>query len=75
MPHGMIRIFEKLTQEDSRHENLSKQSEMDEENATKLFSYFFTHDRLVQLKKHMASHKDRTWTPLFPNLGWNKIKP
>jgi beta-barrel assembly-enhancing protease len=78
-PHGVIRIFEKLTQEDSRHEDLSKQSEMDEENATKLFSYFSTHpsgqDRLVLLKKHMAPYTDRTWTPLFPNLDWNKIKP
>ncbi len=77
-PHGMIRIFEKLMQEESLQKELSEEKTASEENDMKLFSYFSTHpsgrNRLAQLKKQMRSHENRNWTPLFPNLDWNEIK-
>ena len=78
-PHGMIRIFEKLMQEESLQKELSEEKTASEENDMKLFSYFSTHpsgrNRLAQLEKQMRSHENRNWTPLFPNLDWNEIKP
>ena len=78
-PHGMIRIFEKLMQEKSLQKELSEGKAASEENDMKLFSYFSTHpsgrNRLAQLEKQMRSHENRNWTPLFPNLDWNEIKP
>ena len=78
-PHGMIRIFEKLMQEESLQKELSEEKTASEENDMKLFSYFSTHpsgrNRLAQLEKQMRSHENKNWTPLFPNLDWNEIKP
>ena len=75
-PHGMIRIFEKLMQEDFSQKKLSKGKPVSEEND--LSSYFSTHpssqNRLARLEKQMRSHENRIWTPLFPNLDWNEIK-
>ncbi len=76
-PHGMIRIFEKLMQEES--EDLPKEKTASKKNDMELSSYFSTHpsgqNRLARLEKQMKPHEDRTWTPLFPNLDWNEIKP
>jgi beta-barrel assembly-enhancing protease len=76
-PNGMIRIFEKLTKEES--ENLPKGKSISKENDMELSSYFSTHpsgqNRVAQLTKQMQPHEDRTWTPLFPNVDWNAIKP
>lgn len=76
-PHGMIRIFKKLMQEDFSQKKLPKGKPVSEEND--LSSYFSTHpssqNRLARLEKQMRSHENRIWTPLFPNLDWNEIKP
>ena len=76
-PHGMIRIFKKLMQEDFSQKKLPKGKPVSEEND--LSSYFSTHpssqNRLARLEKQMRSHANKTWTPLFPNLDWNEIKP
>ncbi len=76
-PHGMIRIFKKLMQEDFSQKKLPKGKPVSEEND--LSSYFSTHpsgqNRLARLEKQMNSHANKTWTPLFPNLDWNEIKP
>lgn len=78
-PHGMIRIFEKLTQEKSSQEGAIREKAVTEENDSELFSYFSTHpssqNRLEKLEKQMKPHESRTWTPLFPNLNWNEMKP
>ena len=78
-PNGMIRIFEKLTQDELLPKGLSKHAATSEENDMRFSSYFSTHpsglNRLVQLEKQMKPHANRTWKPLFPNLDWNKIKP
>ena len=75
-PHGMIRIFKKLMQEDFSQKKLPKEKPVSEEND--LSSYFSTHpssqNRLARLEKQMRSHENRIWTPLFPNLDWNEIK-
>ena len=75
-PHGMIRIFKKLMQEDYSQKKLPKGKPVSEEND--LSSYFSTHpssqNRLARLEKQMRSHENRIWTPLFPNLDWNEIK-
>ena len=74
-PHGMIRIFEKLMQEESKE--LPQGKTVSKEND--FSSYFSTHpssqNRLARLEKQMRSHENRIWTPLFPNLDWNEIKP
>ncbi len=74
-PHGMIRIFEKLMQEESKE--LPQGKTVSKEND--FSSYFSTHpsgqNRLARLEKQMNSHANKTWTPLFPNLDWNEIKP
>lgn len=71
-PHGMIRIFEKLTKEASEPEEESTGSDME------FSSYFSTHpsgrNRLAQMQKQMKPHENRTWTPLFPDLDWSAIK-
>ena len=76
-PHGMIRIFKKLMQEDFSQKKLPKGKPVSEEND--ISSYFSTHpssqNRLARLEKQMRSHENRIWTPLFPNLDWNEIKP
>ena len=76
-PHGMIRIFKKLMQEDFSQKKLPKGKPVSEEND--LSSYFSTHpsgqNRLARLEKQMNPHANKTWTPLFPNLDWNEIKP
>ena len=73
-PHGMIRIFEKLMQEESKE--LPQGKTVSKEND--FSSYFSTHpsgqNRLARLEKQMNSHANKTWTPLFPNLDWNEIK-
>ncbi len=73
-PHGMIRIFEKLMQEESKE--LPQGKTVSKEND--FSSYFSTHpsgqNRLARLEKQMRSHENRIWTPLFPNLDWNEIK-
>ena len=78
-PHGMIRIFEKLMQDELLQKGLSKQAATSEENDMKISSYFSTHpsglNRLAQLEKQIKSHENGNWKPLFPNLDWNKIKP
>lgn len=78
-PHGMIRIFEKLTQEKSSQEEAIREKTITEENDSELFSYFSTHpssqNRLEKLEKQMKPHENRTWMPLFPNLNWNEMKP
>jgi len=78
-PHGMIRIFEKLTQEKSSQEEAIREKSVTEENDSELISYFSTHPssqhRLAKLEKQMKPHESRTWTPLFPNLNWNEMKP
>ena len=75
-PHGMIRIFKKLMQEDFSQKKLPKGKPVSEEND--LSSYFSTHpssqNRLARLEKQMRSHENRIWTPLFPNLDWHEIK-
>ena len=75
-PHGMIRIFKKLMQENFSQKKLPKGKPVSEEND--LSSYFSTHpssqNRLARLEKQMRSHENRIWTPLFPNLDWNEIK-
>ena len=75
-PHGMIRIFKKLMQEDFAQKKLPKGKPVSEEND--ISSYFSTHpssqNRLARLEKQMRSHENRIWTPLFPNLDWNEIK-
>ena len=75
-PHGMIRIFKKLMQEDFSQKKLPKEKPVSEEND--LSSYFSTHpssqNRLARIEKQMRSHENRIWTPLFPNLDWNEIK-
>jgi hypothetical protein len=42
------------------------------------FSNFFTHPssnkRHVKLESQGEFHEKRTWTPLFQNLNWNKMK-
>jgi predicted Zn-dependent protease len=72
-PHGMIRIFEKLTEEESEELRKEKTGDMD------FFSYFSTHpsgrNRLARLEKQMKPNEKRNWMPLFPNLDWNAIKP
>ncbi len=72
---GMIRIFEKLMQEESKE--LPQGKTVSKEND--FSSYFSTHpsgqNRLARLEKQMNSHANKTWTPLFPNLDWNEIKP
>jgi beta-barrel assembly-enhancing protease len=77
-PNGMIRIFEKLTQEDLVQTSPSEKTAVSTENDIKLSSYFSTHpsgqNRLAQLEKQMKSHENRNWEPLFPNVDWNKIK-
>ena len=74
-PHGMIRIFKKLMQEESKE--LPQGKTVSKEND--FSSYFSTHpsgqNRLARLEKQMNSHANKTWTPLFPNLDWNEIKP
>ena len=75
-PHGMIRIFKKLMQEDFSQKKLPKGKPVSEEND--ISSYFSTHpssqNRLARLEKQIRSHENRIWTPLFPNLDWNEIK-
>jgi len=75
-PHGMIRIFKKLMQEDFSQKKLPKGKPVSEEND--ISSYFSTHpssqNRLARLEKQMRSQENRIWTPLFPNLDWNEIK-
>ncbi len=77
-PHGMIRIFEKLTQEESHQEEEIINKTSPRENNSELFSYFSTHpssrNRLTRLEKQMKPHENRTWVPLFPSLNWNEIK-
>ena len=77
-PHGMIRIFEKLTQEESSQEEEARNKTAPKEKDIKLFSYFSTHpsskNRLIKLEKQMKPHENRTWMPLFQNLDWNEIK-
>jgi Zn-dependent protease with chaperone function len=77
-PHGMIRIFEKLTQEESSQEEDNKKKVNSRDNDIKVFSYFSTHpssqNRLSNLAKQIKPHENRTWMPLFPNLDWNEIK-
>lgn len=76
-PHGMMRIFEKLTQEEP--EDFPKEKAVSKENEMELFSYFSTHpssqNRLARLGEQMRPYKNKTWTPLFPSLVWNEIKP
>ena len=78
-PHGMIRIFEKLMQEESLQKELAEGKNVSEESDMELSSYFSTHpsgrNRLAQLEKQMRAHGNRIWTPLFPTLDWNEIKP
>jgi len=77
-PHGMIRIFEKLTHEKSSQEEEVSNKTAPKEKYIKLFSYFSTHpsskNRLLKLEKQMKPHENRTWMPLFPNLDWNELK-
>ncbi len=74
-PHGMIRMFEKILQDEVKNlpQNKTTKNEME------LFSYLSTHpssqSRLEMLEKQIKSHSNRTWVPLFPELDWNKIKP
>ncbi len=78
-PHGMIRIFEKLTQEESSQEGGIREKTVTEEKGIEFFSYFSTHpssqNRLTKLEKQMKPYENRTWRPLFPNLNWNEMKP
>jgi len=77
-PHGMIRIFEKLIQEESPQKELPEEKPISEDNDMEFSFYFSTHpsgrNRLAQLEKQMESHENRIWTPLFPDLDWNDIK-
>ncbi|MBT6346515.1 MAG: M48 family metallopeptidase [Nitrospina sp.] len=78
-PRGMIRIFEKLTEEQSLQKELPDRKKIVEEEKQKFTSYFSTHpsgsNRVAQLKAQVQTDKNKTWTPLFPHLNWNKIKP
>ena len=66
-PHGMIRIFEKLTQEKSSQEEAIREKTITEENDSELFSYFSTHpssqNRLEKLEKQMKPHENKTGCP------------
>ena len=74
-PYGMVRIFEKILQDEvkSLPGNKSTKNEME------LLSYLSTHpssrSRLKMLEKQIEGHENRTWEPLFPELDWNEIKP
>ena len=78
-PHGMIRIFEKLTQNESSQEEEIKNKAVSRKKDTEFFSYFSTHpsskNRLLNLEKQMKPHENKTWIPLFQNLNWNELKP
>ena len=78
-PHGMIRIFEKLTQNESSQEEEIKNKAVSRKKDTEFFSYFSTHpsskNRILNLKKQMKPHENKTWMPLFQNLNWNELKP
>lgn len=78
-PHGMIRIFEKLTQEGSIENKAVPAKPASEENERNIFDYFSTHpsggNRLAKLEEQMKPHENRVWTHLFPGLDWNEIKP
>jgi beta-barrel assembly-enhancing protease len=77
-PHGMMRIFEKLMREELSQKGLSEPATVSSENDMKLSSYFSTHpssrNRLARFEQQMKPHENKSWTPLFPNLDWNKIK-
>jgi beta-barrel assembly-enhancing protease len=78
-PRGMIRIFEKLTQDASSQEEEIKNKAVSRKIDTEFFSYFSTHpsskNRILNLKKQMKPHENKTWMPLFQNLNWNELKP
>jgi beta-barrel assembly-enhancing protease len=75
-PNGMIRIFKKLTHEDSLKVNDSVT--IAEEGDMKFSSYFSSHpsgrNRLAHLEQQMKPYDNKTWMPLFPKLDWNAIK-
>jgi beta-barrel assembly-enhancing protease len=78
-PHGMIRIFEKLTRDHLLPEVLTKEKATTENKDMEISSFFSSHpsgrNRLAHLKRQMKPHENRIWTPLFPNLNWDSIKP
>lgn len=78
-PHGMIRIFKKLSQEAGLPKNLPEEKISSKESELEVSFYFSTHPsgqkRLAQLEKQVKPHEKRIWTQLFPDLNWNEIKP
>jgi hypothetical protein len=71
-------IYKILMQEELSPEEKIRNKTITRKKEIEFFSYFFTHPssnkRLVKLENQGESHENRTWTPLFKKLKWNKMK-
>ena len=76
-PSGMVRLFEKLQAREkllTQGKNVKKSGQ--EEDASTWTEYLSTHpaghNRVSQLKKQVAMSDKKSYTPLLPDLDWNK---
>ena len=75
-PSGMVRMFEKLEQEEIRLSGDGKSQNPDDDSSS-WTEYLSTHpagkDRISRLKKRVAKAGKKTFTPLLPNLDWKAL--
>ena len=76
-PSGMVRMFEKLGEQEKRltQGNKTETSEP-EKDSSSWTQYLSTHpagnDRVDQLKKQVAMSAKKSYTPLLPNTDWKR---
>lgn len=74
-PSGMVRMFEKLGEQEKRLMKGGKaQKTLPDEDSSSWTEYLSTHpagnDRVSQLKKQVAMSDKKSYTPLLPNMDW-----
>jgi Zn-dependent protease with chaperone function len=74
-PNGMVRMFEKLgDQENLLTQGKKPETSGPEEDPSSWTEYLSTHpagnDRVDQLKKQVAMSEKKSYTPLLPNTNW-----
>jgi predicted Zn-dependent protease len=75
-PNGMVRMFEKLGQQEKLLAEGKKAKKPGQEDDSSSWTEYLSthpagHDRVSQLKKQVAKSDKKSYTPLLPNTDWN----